>query len=65
MSKLPLSTNSATVERRERRFYADIKKQEEAWYVEIDALMAKGMTFDEAFVAAGGTIIPLVVEDKT
>ena len=43
MSKLPLSTNSATVERRERRFYADIKKQEEAWYVEIDALMARAI----------------------
>jgi hypothetical protein len=36
---------------------ADIRRQEKEWHAEIDALMAKGMSFDEAWVAAGGLIV--------
>lgn len=52
-----VSTNPATVARRERRMMADINRQEKEWYKEIDALIAKGMSFDEAWIAAGGAII--------
>jgi hypothetical protein len=52
-----ISDNPATVERRERKFYAELKRLESEWNKEIAAFMAKGMSFDEAWVAAGGTII--------
>jgi hypothetical protein len=53
-----ISDNPATVKRRERKIYAELKHLESEWNKEVAAFMAKGMNFDEAWVAAGGTIVP-------
>lgn len=58
MSKRPLSNTPSAVEARERRFYAEIDRQEAKFHAEVRNLMvARGLTFDEAFVACGGTIV--------
>lgn len=57
--KAELSMRPAAVRSRERRLDAWIKRAESEWNAEIRVLMDKGMSFDEAYVAAGGMIIPL------
>ena len=52
-----LSQTPSAIRARERRLDAAIRKFEAEWHAEISALMAKGMTFDEAWVAAGGLIV--------
>lgn len=56
-----LSQNPATVERRERRIMAAVNKDErEHERKVIDLIENEGMSFDEAFIACGGTIVPLM-----
>jgi hypothetical protein len=43
---------------RERRFDKKLREEERKWHAEIKALMDTGLSFDEAWVAAGGMIIP-------
>jgi hypothetical protein len=43
---------------RERRFNKKLREEERKWQAEIDALMKTGLSFDDAWVAAGGMIIP-------
>lgn len=57
MTKRPLSQTPSAIEARERRMMKSLEKQEREWNAEIRAFMNKGMTFDEAWVAAGGMII--------
>jgi hypothetical protein len=57
MSKRELSQTPSAVRARERRFDAWLTKEEAKWHAEINTLMEKGMSFDEAWVAAGGLII--------
>lgn len=54
-----LSQTEPAIRARERRLMANLRKQEALWNVEIRKLMDKGMSFDEAWVAAGGMIVPL------
>lgn len=63
MSKRPLSNTPSAVQARERRLHALIRKEEKEMYAEIGRRMARGLTFDEAWIAIGGQIIPLVIED--
>lgn len=62
MSRRQISQTPVAQQARERRLMAAIKKQERVMYAEVGAFMAKGMSFDEAWIAAGGQIIPLKVE---
>jgi hypothetical protein len=55
--KRKLSDSSSAVRARERRLDAWVKRAEAEWNAEIAALMATGLSFDEAYVAAGGLII--------
>lgn len=48
---------------RERRANKSLLEQEKKWHAEIGALMKTGLSFDEAWVAAGGLIIPLSERD--
>ena len=64
MSKRPLSNTPSAVRARERRLSQNIRRQEALINAEIAAHMARGLTFDEAHIAAGGTIIPLVIEER-
>lgn len=57
MIKRPLSQTPAAIEARQRRLMKSIDRQERKFHAEVKALVDKGMTFDEAWVAAGGTII--------
>lgn len=61
MTKRTLSNSPNAIRARERRFDAVIRKEETRFRAEIKAHMAYGMTFDEAWVAAGGMIFPLKV----
>lgn len=50
-----LSHNPATVERRERRFWAQVDREHDKFQAEVMRLVKeKGMDFDDAWVAAGG-----------
>lgn len=51
-----LSETPAAIRARERRFDMKIKKMEREMYAEVGSLMDKGLSFDEAWVAAGGEI---------
>ena len=42
---------------RERRFNKRLREEERKWHAEIRALMDTGLSFDDAWVAAGGMII--------
>ena len=53
-----LSQTPSAIRARERRLDAACRQFEAEWNAEISAFMAKGMTFDQAYVAAGGIIIP-------
>ena len=66
MTKRQLSMTPANVERRERALFAKYDKANAEWHAEILVYMkANGVSFDEAFVARGGTIIPLeMIEEK-
>jgi hypothetical protein len=58
--KRPLSQTPSAIAARERRLTAAINKFDAEWHAEIGAKMkAENMTYDEAFVACGGTILPL------
>lgn len=52
-----LSQNPEAERARERRLMAKVCKHEKAFNAEVKARIAEGMTFDEAWVAAGGLII--------
>ena len=52
-----LSQTPSAIRARERRLDAACRQFEAEWNAEISAFMAKGMTFDQAYVAAGGIII--------
>ncbi len=56
MSKRPLSNTPSAVRARERRLDAWIRKAEAEFHAEVTAHMTRGLTFDEAYVAAGGAI---------
>ena len=43
---------------RERRIDKKLREEERKWHAKIKALMDTGLSFDEAWVAAGGMIIP-------
>lgn len=62
-SRRKLSTKPSAIRARERRLDRMVEEQEKKMYAEIGALMAKGMTFDEAWVANVGLIIPLVWDE--
>lgn len=62
MSRRELSMTPSAIRARERRFDAWLKREEDKFHDEVRAFMAKGMSFDEAWVAAGGMIIPDIVE---
>lgn len=54
-----LSQNPETVERRERRIMAAVNKDEREHQRKVIALIEnEGMSFDEAFIACGGTVVP-------
>ena len=61
MSKRPLSQTPAAQAARERRLTRCINEAEKAFHAEVKRLMDGGMSFDAAWVAAGGTIIPTVI----
>ena len=64
MTRRPLSMTPANVERRERALFARYEKADDEWHAEILVYMkANGVSFDEAFVACGGTIIPLEITE--
>lgn len=58
-----LSDTLSAMRARERRLTLRIAKEEKLMDAKVGALMRSGMTFDEAWIAAGGEIIPLVVEN--
>ena len=65
MTKRPLSMTPANVERRERQQLAKFDKGLAEWSAKVLAHMkANGVSFDEAFVACGGTIIPLEIAEE-
>lgn len=51
-------SRESTEQRRERRLMANVRKEEAKWHAEVKAYMDRGMSFDDAWVAAGGSIIP-------
>jgi hypothetical protein len=58
----PLSQTPSAQRSRERRLTAMIKKEESEFMAEVRSYMDKGMSFDDAWIAAGGgTIIPCKV----
>ena len=62
MTKRALSMTPANVKRRERRLFAKYDKADAEWHAEVLVYMkTNGVGFDEAYVACGGTIIPLSV----
>lgn len=54
-----LSETPAAIRARERRFDVKIKKMEREMYAEVGSFMDEGLSFDEAWVAAGGLIYDL------
>jgi len=57
--KRALSQTSSAIAARERRLFAEIDKLDRKWHREVVAYMkAHDVSFDDAFVACGGTIIP-------
>lgn len=48
----------------ERRFNKRLAEEERKWHAEIKALMDTGLSFDDAWIAAGGMIIPDITMDK-
>ena len=66
MARRPLSMTPANVERRERQLCAKFDKANAEWHAEILVYMkANGVSFDEAFVACGGTILSLATEGQS
>lgn len=59
MSKRPLSQTPEAQKSRERRLTKQISKAEAIWNAEVKALMDTDLSFDDAWVAAGGSIIPI------
>ena len=45
-------------QRRERYLMAKVRKVEAEWDKEVKAFMDQGMSFEDAWVAAGGMILP-------
>jgi len=57
--KRALSQTPSAIAARERRLFAELDKLDREWHREVVAYMeARGASFDEAFIACGGTIIP-------
>ena len=51
--------------REERRFNKRLAEEARKWHAEIKALMDTGLSFDDAWVAAGGMIVPDITRDKS
>ena len=63
MTRRPLSMTPANVERRERQQLAKFDKGLAEWNAKVLTYMkANGVSFDDAFVACGGTILSLAKE---
>jgi len=54
---MPMTREERREYDRERRWMRSLHEQERKWHAEIDALMKTGLSFDEAWVAAGGMIL--------
>lgn len=63
MPRRALSQTPAAIRARDRRLDAMIRRDEAQMNADVRAFMDKGMTFDEAWVAAGGSIFPLTIEE--
>ena len=59
MTKRHLSQTPAAIAARDRRLFRAIDQQEREWKAEIKKLMETGLSFDEAWIAGGGQIIPI------
>jgi len=55
-------TEAQKEERRERDRERRIRREEAKIHQEVKASMNKGMTFDEAWIASGGAIIPILAQ---
>ena len=65
MSKRAISMTPTNVERRERRLFSKIDRDLAEWHEEVLAYMRTwNVSFDVAFVACCGTIIPLKFEPR-
>ena len=53
-----LSQTPSAIRARERRLDAWARRAEKEMNAEVTAFMAKGLSFDEAWIAAGGMILP-------
>ena len=49
---------------RERRLMRRLREEERKWHAKIKALTDSGLSFDDAWVAAGGMIVPDITMDK-
>ena len=58
-----LSQTPSAIAARERRFFRKIDREEREWNAEIKKLMDAGMSFNDAWCAAGGQIWPLEIEE--
>ncbi len=52
-----LSQTPSAIRARERRLDVAFRRVEAEWNAELSALMETGLSFDEAYVAAGGLIV--------
>jgi len=63
VSRRELSMTPTAIRARERRLDAFVKREERKINAEVKAHMDDGLSFDEAWIAAGGLIIPLKVNE--
>jgi hypothetical protein len=54
-----MSVTPAAIRARERRFNAWLAGEERKFHAEVKVFMDRGLAFDDAWVAAGGMIVPL------
>lgn len=59
MTKRPLSQTPAAQEARERRLVRRLRNEERAFNAGVYRLMDTELSFDDAWIAAGGSIIPI------
>jgi hypothetical protein len=57
MSRRELSMTAGAIRARERRLDALVRREEMKFNAEVKLLMDRGLSFDEAWIAAGGQII--------
>jgi hypothetical protein len=63
MTKRQLSQTPGAIAARDRLLFREIDSMEREWNAEIAKLLETGLSFDEAWIAAGGEIIPLVFNE--